>query len=129
MVHRLLRPGGVLYLAEIHPMVFGAGRRRAHPGPRHPSPPGTGRTPPPGGTYAVPDAELSNTVTFERTHAVSEVLTAVLDSGLTVELVREHSYTNAPWPWTVRGDDGFFRLAPGGPGIPLAYSVRARKPA
>jgi 2-polyprenyl-3-methyl-5-hydroxy-6-metoxy-1,4-benzoquinol methylase len=98
VVHELLRPGGVLYLAEIHPVVH-------------------------------PDAELSNKVTFERAHAIGEVLTAVLETGLTVELLHEHSYTNAPWPWTVRGDDGYFRLAPGWPRYPLVYSVRARKPA
>jgi 2-polyprenyl-3-methyl-5-hydroxy-6-metoxy-1,4-benzoquinol methylase len=127
VVHELLRPGGVLYLAEIHPVVHGVaedGRTLVH----DIIDAGYEGYTAPGGSYAVPDAELSNRITFERTHAVSEVLTAVLDTGLTVELVGEHSYTNAPWPWTVRGDDGYFRLAPGWPRYPLVYTVRARKP-
>ncbi len=30
VVHRLLRPGGVLYLVEIHPLVVGGVRRWSH---------------------------------------------------------------------------------------------------
>jgi hypothetical protein len=82
----------------------------------------------PGGTYAVPDAPMASTVTFERVHPLSDVVSAVLGAGLSVELLGEQDYTNAPWPWTVRGDDGFFRLPDGFPKYPLAYSLRARKP-
>jgi hypothetical protein len=70
---------------------------------------------------------MSNKVTFERAHGIGDVLSAVLDAGLSVELFREHDYTNAPWPWAVRGDDGFFRLPEGFPRYPLTYSLRARK--
>ena len=34
-----------------------------------------------GGTYAAPDAVLDHTTTYERVHALSEVITAVLDAG------------------------------------------------
>jgi 2-polyprenyl-3-methyl-5-hydroxy-6-metoxy-1,4-benzoquinol methylase len=126
IVASLLRPGGVLYLVEIHPLVLGVL--------------GDGRTirqdifeaefamwKERGGTYAAPDVELTNTASYERVHALSDVLTAVLDAGLSVELFHEQSYTNAPWPWTVRGPDGFFRLPPGWPKFPLTYSLRAAK--
>jgi hypothetical protein len=91
-----------LYLVEIHPIVLGVL--------------GDGRTldqdifeahyirwEEKGGTYAAPDAMLVNTTTFERTHALSEVINAVLGIGLSIELFNEQSYTNAPWPWTVKG--------------------------
>jgi hypothetical protein len=78
------------------------------------------------GTYAAPDAVFRNTTTFERVHALSEVITAVLDAGLVLELFHEQSYTNAPWPWAVRGDDGYYRLPAGWPRFPLTYSLRAR---
>lgn len=126
VVRELLRPGGVLYLSEIHPLVFGLsedGRSLVHD--IHAA--AYGSTTESGGTYAVPDAELSNRTTFERAHSMSEVLSAVLDCGLTVELVHEHSYTNAPWPWLVRGADRMFRLPDGWPRYPLAYSLRARR--
>jgi len=124
----LLRPGGVLYLVEIHTIVVSVVN--------------DGRTigqdifqaeyvawDEPGGTYAAPDASFANTVSFERGHALSDAITAVLDTGLVLELFHEHSYTNAPWPWSVRGDDGFYRLPAGWPKFPLTYSLRARKTA
>lgn len=52
---------------------------------------------------------------YERCHALSDVITAVLDAGLTLELLHEQSYTNAPWPWAERGEDGYYRLPEGWP--------------
>lgn len=125
VVARLLRPGGLVYLVEIHPIVFGVI--------------GDGRTleqdifdadyvrwDEPGGTYAAPDATFTNTTTFERVHALSDVVTVILDAGLRVELFHEQSFTNAPWPWMVKGEDGYYRLPTGWPNYPLTYSLRAR---
>jgi hypothetical protein len=80
-----------------------------------------------GGTYAAPDAVLQHRTSYERVHALSDVITALLDAGLTLELFHEQSYTNAPWPWTERGDDGYYRLPQGWPRFPLTYSLRAAK--
>jgi hypothetical protein len=66
-------------------------------------------------------------VSFERNHSLSDVLTAVLDAGLIIELFHEQVYTNAPWPWMVRGDDWFCRLPEGRPKYPVTYSLRARR--
>ena len=127
VVAELLRPGGVLYLVEIHPIVFGVvedGRTidqdifdaefRAFEGAD--------------GTYAAPDAHLTNSVTYERGHALGDVVSAVLGTGLVLEMFHEQSYTNAPWPWTVQGPDGYYRLPEGWPRFPLTFSLRARKP-
>jgi SAM-dependent methyltransferase len=126
VVAALLRPTGVLYMVEIHPFVIAAVE--------------DGRTigqdvldaefaewDEPGGTYAAPAATFANTRSFERAHAMSEVITAVLDAGLRLELLHEQSVTNAPWPWLERGDDGLYRLPEGWPRYPLTYSLRARK--
>lgn len=127
VVDGLLRPGGALYLVEIHLVVLGVLN--------------DGRTlrldifeatytkwTEKGGTYAAPDAILVNTTTFERAYSLSEVISAVLGTGLSIELFHEQSYTNAPWPWTVKGEDGFHRLPDGWPKYPLTYSLLARKP-
>ncbi len=127
VVAALLRPAGVLYLVEIHPIVIGVL--------------GDGRTitndildaeyiewDEKGGTYAAPEATFQHTTTFERAHALSDVVTAILDAGLTLELLHEQSYTNAPWPWTVLGEDGYYRLPAESPRFPLTYSLRARLP-
>ena len=127
VVAALLKPGGVLYMVEIHPIVVGVVA--------------DGRTigqdifdaayvawDENAGTYASPDARLSNEISYERVHTVSEVVTAVLDAGLVLELLHEQGYTNAPWPWMIQGSDGYYRLRPGWPRYPLTYSLRARKP-
>jgi 2-polyprenyl-3-methyl-5-hydroxy-6-metoxy-1,4-benzoquinol methylase len=126
VVSDLLRAGGHLYVSEIHPLVFGMaddGRslvRDIVEAPFEPSDRG-------GGTYAEPGAQMVNRITRERTHATGEVITAVLEAGLVLELFHEHRYSNAPWPWTVRNEDGFHCLPPDWPQYPLAYSLRARK--
>jgi 2-polyprenyl-3-methyl-5-hydroxy-6-metoxy-1,4-benzoquinol methylase len=127
VVEQLLRPGGTLYLSEIHPLVLALsedGRTLA----RDLLHTGYQESTTPGGTYAVPDAAMVNRVTFERVPGIGEVLTAILDAGFSVEHFGEQHYTNAPWPWTVRGDDGFFRLPECCSRYPLTYSLRARKP-
>jgi hypothetical protein len=55
-------------------------------------------------------------------------MSSVLTAGLTVELFHEQPYTNAPWPSTVKGGDGLYRLPEGWPKYPLTYSLLARKP-
>ena len=125
VVADLLRPDGVLYLVEIHPLVVGMihdGRTLTHDIFEADFIARMER----GGTYAAPDAVMQNTTSYERVHAISDVITAVLDAGLTLELFHEQSYTNAPWPWTERGDDGYYRLQEGWPRFPLTYSLRAR---
>ena len=82
-----------------------------------------------GGTYAAPDADLAATVTYEKLHALSEVVTAVLEAGLVLEMLHEQTFTNAPWPSAVRGADGYYRLPESWPRFPLTYSLRARLPA
>jgi 2-polyprenyl-3-methyl-5-hydroxy-6-metoxy-1,4-benzoquinol methylase len=126
VVDGLLRPGGALYLVEIHPIVLGVlsdGRTLQQDIFEAPYV----RWDEKGGTYAAPDATLVNTTTFERVHSLSEVMSAVLDTGINIELFHEQSYTNAPWPWAVKGEDGFYRLPDGWPKYPLTYSLLARK--
>jgi SAM-dependent methyltransferase len=124
----LVRPGGVLYLVEIHPMVsavmvdgrtlcqdvFDAAYTRCEDVE---------------GTYAVPDAEMANAVAYERVHSLGDVVSSILDTGLDLELLHEQGYTNAPWPWCVKGEDGWYRLPEGWPKFPLTYSLRARRSA
>ena len=128
VVAALLRPGGVLYLVEIHPMVGAVaddGRTIVEDvlGARY------RRWEERDGTYAAPGAQLRHTASYERQHGLGDVLSAVLDAGLVIELFHEHAATDAPWPWAERGSDGLYRLPPEFPSYPLAYSLRARAPA
>jgi SAM-dependent methyltransferase len=124
--HQLLRPGGVLYLVEIHPVVRGViedGRTLT----AHMFDAQYTKCDEPAGTYAVPDAVLEQTTTYERDHALSDVVSAVLDAGLTLELLHEQAVTSVPWPWATRGADGYYRVPDDAPRFPLTYSLRARR--
>ena len=126
VVASLLRPGGVLYLVEIHPVanaLWPDGRRITEPmfGNRYARETGEG------GTYAAPDAALRAHVTWGREWTVAEVVTAVLGAGLRVEALAEQDVTDNPLPWLERGPDRLYRLPAGWPAYPLSYSVRARR--
>jgi 2-polyprenyl-3-methyl-5-hydroxy-6-metoxy-1,4-benzoquinol methylase len=126
VVDGLLRPGGVLYLVEIHPTALGVmndGQTLRHDIFEAEY----RRWDDKGGTYAAQDATFAHTTTFERIHSLSEVISAVLNVGLTIELVHEQSFTNVPWAWAPRSEDGYYRLPDGWPKFPLTYSLKARK--
>ena len=72
---------------------------------------------------------LSSVSCFERLHAISEVLTAVLDAGMTIELFHEFDVTPAPTPWLEPRDDRLYGFPEGRRRFPLTYSLRARHPA
>ena len=125
VVLALLKPGGVLYVVELHPMwvaliqdgatlcqdALGAAYTRWDEPDRR--------------SYADPSRPLSNVSSFERLHAISEVLTAVLDVGLTIELFHEFDVTPAPTPWLELGPDRLYHFPPGRLRFPLTYSLRA----
>lgn len=124
----LLRPGGVLYLVELHPMwvalvedgrticqpAFDAAYTRWDDEERF--------------SYADPTRPLEHRSSFERLHSISDVLSAVLAAGLQIELFHEFDVTPSPSPWLVRGDDGLYRFPADRHRFPLTYSLRARRP-
>lgn len=80
-------------------------------------------------SYADPDRPLSSVSSFERLHAISEVLTAVIDAGMTIELFHEFDVTPAPTSWLEPRADRLYGFPDGKPRFPLTYSLRARHPA
>lgn len=135
VVSRLLRPGGLLYLVEFHPLLYSLGV-----------------VPPVGGgdefllrydylggrgveerdathTYTDGPALTEARVAYEWRHEIGDVVSAVAAAGLRVEVLRESDAL--PWPrfrGMVRGEDGWFRLSGDQPRIPLLYALAARKP-
>ena len=92
VVRGLLAPGGFLYLVEFHPIewVFAdddltVERDYFERKPLVFDDPGT---------YADLEAETVNDRTEEWQHPLSEVVMAVIDSGLVLELLHEHDFTS-----------------------------------
>lgn len=127
VVRSLLRPGGVLYLVELHPMwvaliedgkticqdAIDAPFQRWDDEDRV--------------SYAAPGRPLAQTASFERLHSISDVLSSILSVGLDIELFQEFDVTPAPTPWLERGDDRLYRFPEGASRFPLTYSLRARR--
>jgi 2-polyprenyl-3-methyl-5-hydroxy-6-metoxy-1,4-benzoquinol methylase len=127
VVANLLRPGGILYVTEMHPMWCALqedGRTICQPaiGAEF-----TLWANEEQGSYAAPDASFEHTASWERVHTIADLLSAVLDAGLRVELYHEHDATPSPTRWLVRGADGLYRFPPGMHQFPLCYSLRARR--
>jgi len=79
--------------------------------------------------YAVDDASLTNTRTYEWPHPVGEIVTALLATGLSLDFLHEHYEI----PWKMFGylesaGEGMFRW-PDTKWMPLAMSIGASKPA
>ncbi|MBK7155617.1 MAG: hypothetical protein IPH72_28230 [Sandaracinaceae bacterium] len=98
VVRALLNPGGCLYLVECHPLtdVFEARSLTAQNSYFH-DPAGTVWDEP--GTYADQGAATAANVSVEFRHPISDVLSALLDQGLPLELFHEFDHTPfARWP-------------------------------
>jgi len=127
VVASLLRPGGVLYLVEIHPMwmaLWGDGSTLAQQAIDAPFERWVEDNPV---SYAAPDIPLEQDTSYERLHSISDVLSAVVEAGLQIELFHEFDVTPAPTPWLVQREDRLFTFADGALRFPVTYSLRARR--
>jgi SAM-dependent methyltransferase len=126
-----LRPGGYLYLLEGHPGALMLEQKTkeepiASTYPYfHDGDPLIFHN---DKSYTGEGAATQNTAAAEWIHSVSQIVTAILGAGLTLEFLREHD--RLAWqlfPAMIRGNDGMWRLPLGAPTIPLALSIKARR--
>jgi hypothetical protein len=81
-----------------------------------------------GGTYVETDVEFTVNRTHEWNHGLGEIVTAVLDAGLELTALEEH--TSVPWdalPGRMVRDetDDEWRLADRPARLPLTYTLQA----
>jgi 2-polyprenyl-3-methyl-5-hydroxy-6-metoxy-1,4-benzoquinol methylase len=127
VVAALVRPGGFLYLSEFHPFtdVFGDEDLSVENDYFRREPVVWDEP----GTHADFDAETVHNHTYEWIHTLGDVVSAVIEAGLVLEFLHEHSYTLFPrWPFVEKSGGDTYRLPEGTPELPLMYSLRARKP-
>jgi SAM-dependent methyltransferase len=127
-VFAVLRPGGRLFLHELHPLylMFESFEPLvldfpyAFDGPREFDE---------DGSYADPDAAVAATKTVEFAHSLGEVVTAAVGAGLRVDALREHMETEREH----RGGllepdpDGRYRLRLDGELLPVMYTLEASR--
>lgn len=126
---RYVKPGGLFYIREFHPVVgIFDDENPAEPAVRYPyfhhTEPLRFDDP---GSYADRSDKTVRT-SYEWSHPISEIICALIDAGLTIEFFHEFDFsTYQSHPWLVQGDDGFWRYPKMRGGMPLMFSIRARK--
>lgn len=130
-VATLLAPGGFLYLADAHPTALGfeqAGDSLVltHPWTTPSDRPLVFDGPE---TYTGDATPLAHPRTYEWAHPLSAIIGGLLDAGLQLDFLHEHE--EVPWqiyPLAVPIGRGMYRLPDSVPAMPLAFSLKARRP-
>ena len=137
IIARHLRPGGILYLAEIHPVARTfeevAGEHevrvlfRYFPSPDEPDVDPVDRD------YADPEARFEGLTAYGWPHSMAEVVGALRGAGLRIDQLHEFPFAPAPfWEWMVQDDDRLWWLPDKQGGtrrdLPFTYTLRASRP-
>jgi SAM-dependent methyltransferase len=133
VVATLLAPGGRLFIREGHPMLWALDDERSdelvlrYPYFERPEPLVFDTD----GTYVETDVSFQHTASHEWNHGLGEIVTALLDEGLTITGLTEHD--RVPWD-ALPGQmeelpDGEFRLREQPDRLPATYTLQAVRPA
>ena len=132
VVAHFTKPGGTFFIRDGHPVMWSLDQER-----------GDGQlsiidthfeieTPlvdDAGYTYTGPE-RLEHNQTHEWNHSLGQTVTALIDAGLQIEFLKEHTYVQ--WkalPSLLQGEDGLWRLPDRPERLPMMFSIKARKPA
>ena len=128
---RFLKPGGTFYIAEYHPSAWVFDDEQSEElKVRYPYFPG----PEPlvfevRGSYADPQAEVSQKLEYEWPHSMGEILNALIQAGLRIQFLHEFPFsTFAMFPGLMERDaDGLWRLKEHQDSVPLMFSIKATR--
>ena len=120
----LLRPGGTFYIVEFHPLVDAvevseAGALHATYVYFHREVSIPGNQP----SYA--GRELITNPHHEWQHPLGDVVTALIDAGLTIEFLHEFPFCSQGYSGMERYEDGRWRFPKHGESFPHMYSIKA----
>lgn len=131
VVHDLLKPGGFVFIREGHPMLWSMDEAvddelvAAYPYFEVPTP----VTDEHDGSYLPVDTTFRTEVSHSWNHGLGETVMALLDTGMSLDLLVEHD--SCPWealPGKMREDpDGEWRLTERPERLPLTYTLRAHR--
>ena len=125
MISERLKPGGVFYLAEFHPIVWMFDYTVAPPKMRYGYHQKEAVYEEYEGTYAQGDAKMV-CKEYAWNHSLSEVVNSLIKAGLSIEYFNEHD--GSPYdvfPDLVKNEEGFYELSE--KLYPLLFEISARK--
>ncbi len=130
VIASVLVPGGDLYFADAHPgfLLLEELAGRLAPTYDFQTPADRPLEFVEATTYTGDPTIMTHQSTRIWIHPLSAILGALIDSGLTIAMFREHE--TLPWqgvPSLVPASDREWRLPDGHPRLPLSYSLRAKK--
>ena len=131
IIAAVLAPGGILYFADSHPAAsmleeFDGRLVATYPSPTPADAPiiFDEKT-----TYNGDPTPLANTKTYQWIHSISDIVSGLFNAGMHIEMFHEHEWL--PWklfPMMILDDEGCYRLPDHVSSLPLALSLKARKP-
>jgi SAM-dependent methyltransferase len=133
VVAHFVRPGGIFYITEIHPVLEAFETEGVAPGELRLTYPYWEHVEPltfeVHGSYADPTADVHDKTEYGWNHGLGEIVTALAEAGLRIESLREYPFVRWPLDALVEAPDGTYRL----PGeldgrLPLFFSIKASKP-
>jgi SAM-dependent methyltransferase len=134
-ISSLLSRGGFLYLVEFHPLfnALGPTRKRGVPDYliiSHDYLGGRGAIErDSANSYTDGPALAGDTVHYEWSHGLGEVITAIAQAGLIVESLTETELLPwRRWPLMVQTGDGWWAMRETEPRFPVMYALKASKP-
>jgi SAM-dependent methyltransferase len=125
-----VRPGGIFYIHEGHPVMLALDDEQSPDALRlaHDYWGGETLSFPVEGSYADPTAKIDAEVEHGWNHSLGEVVTLLARNGLRIELLDEKRVVDWPQPFLEERGDGTWGWPAGYLGnLPLMYSLRARK--
>ena len=128
-----VRPGGFLYVTEVHPVAQVFAEQDVQPGELRLEYPYWSHSEPlrfeVKGSYADREAPTDGLVESGWNHSLGEILSSLTDAGLRLEFLHEFDFVRWPVEFLVEGEDGRWRLPAGTTGgLPLFFSLKAAKP-
>jgi SAM-dependent methyltransferase len=129
VVASLLAPGGVFYIADMHPCFAPFEQRDGKLVVEYDwnTPPDRPHVFVDQTTYNGDTTPLANPRTYQWIHSLGSITSALIEAGLRLEFLHEHE--TLPWqglPLLVHGERGY-RLPDGHPRLPLSFSLRATR--
>jgi SAM-dependent methyltransferase len=129
VIAAVLQPRGELYFADAHPgyLLLEEEKGRLVPTFDFDTPLDRPLAFADATTYTGDPTVMVNQASRQWIHSLSSILGALIDSGLTITMFREHEVL--PWsaPLLVPDSERLWRLPDGHPRLPLSFSLRARK--